>query len=117
MKRVRLKLSPEAEEVYKYLNEEAPTSKTERMILKAVNQKVELIKSNPHFGNPIGKNKIPLEYKQKYEVTNLFRVELPGAWRMLYTLTDGESEIEIIAFVLDVIDHKQYDKKFGYGGI
>jgi len=117
VKRVRLILSPEAQEVYKYLNEEAPTSKTERMILKAVNQKVELIKSNPHFGNPIAKDKIPHEYSQKYGVTNLFRVELPAAWRMLYALTEGESEIEIIAFVLDVIDHKQYDKKFGYRGI
>ena len=117
MKIVSLKLSPEAEEVYKHLNEEAPTSKTERMILKAVNQKVELIKSNPHFGNPISKDKIPTEYKQKYGITNLFRVELPSAWRMLYTLTDAESEIEIIAFVLDIIDHKLYDKKFGYRGI
>ena len=117
MKRVRLKLSPDAEKVYRHLNDEAPTSKTERMILKAVNQKVELIKSNPHFGNPIGKHKIPIEYQQKYNITNLFRVELPAAWRMLYTLTDGESEIEIIAFVLDVINHKKYDKKFGYKGI
>jgi hypothetical protein len=41
-------------------------------------------------------------------------VELPGFWRMLYTLTNGEREVEIIAFVLDVIDHKAYDKKFGY---
>ena len=116
MKKVRLKLSPEAEEVYNYLNQEAPTSKTERMILKAVDKKVELIKANPHYGDPVGKNKIPNEYKQKYGVTNLFRVELPSYWRMLYTLTDGESEVEIIAFVLDVIDHKTYDKKFGYRG-
>lgn len=116
MKIVRVKLSPEAEEVYKHLTDEAPHSKTERMILKAVNQKVELIKRNPHYGNPIGKDKIPLEYKQKYFVTNLFRVELPVFWRMLYTLTEGENEIEIIAFVLDFIDHKEYDKKFGYRG-
>ena len=33
---------------------------------------------------------------------------------MLYTLTEGETEIEIIAFVLDVIDHDKYNKKFGY---
>ena len=116
MKIVRIKLSLEAEEVYKHLNEQAPNSKTERMILKAINQKVELIKTNPHYGNPIGKDRIPEEYKQKYSVTNLFRVELPAFWRMLYTLTDGESEIEIIAFVLDIIDHKEYDKKFGYKG-
>jgi len=117
MKIVRVKLSPEAEEVYRHLNEEAPSSKTERMILKAVNQKVELIKTNPHYGSPIGKDKIPKEYIQKYTIKNLFHVELPAFWRMLYTLTDGESEIEIIVFVLDVIDHEEYDKKFGYRGI
>lgn len=116
MKIIRIKLSPEAEEVYQHLNKEAPDSKTERMILKAVNQKVELIKANPHFGGPIAKKLIPEEYKQKYGVTNLFRVELPTFWRMLYTLTDGESEIEIIAFVLDIIDHEEYNKKFGYKG-
>jgi len=37
MKTVRIILSPEAEEVYKYLNEKASTSKNERAILKAVN--------------------------------------------------------------------------------
>jgi len=116
MRIVRVKLSPEAEEVYNHLNREAPGSKTERMILKAVNQKVELMKSNPQYGDPIAKSLIPAEYRQKYGITNLFRVELPAFWRMLYTLTDGESEIEIIAFVLDIIGHKQYDKKFGYRG-
>lgn len=114
MKQVRVVLSPEAEEVYKHLNSEAETSKTERMILKAVNQKIELIKQNIHYGEPISKDKIPDEYKKKYGTTNLFRVELPAFWRMLYTLTNNE-EVEIIAFVLDIINHNDYDKKFGYG--
>ena len=117
MKRVRVIFSPEAEEVYKYLTKQAPSSKTESMILNAVNKKIELIKLNIHFGNPVAKNLIPKEYKIKYGVTNLFRIELPQFWRMLYTLTNGDTEIEIIAFVLDVIDHKTYDKKFGYKGI
>jgi hypothetical protein len=114
MKKVRVILSAEAEEVYKYLNKESAESKTERMILSSLNKKVELIKVNPHYGDPIAKKLIPREYLDKYGVTNLFRVELPGFWRMLYTLTNGETEVEIIAFVLDVIDHKEYDKKFGY---
>ena len=114
MKKVRVILSPEAEEVYKHLNEEASKSKTDQTILKAINKKVELIKANPHYGNPIAKKLIPQEYKDKYNVSNLFRVELPNFWRMLYTLTDGELNIEIIAFVLDIIDHPAYDKKFGY---
>ncbi|MFQ5406372.1 MAG: hypothetical protein ACE5DI_04410 [Candidatus Micrarchaeia archaeon] len=114
MKTVRVVLSPEAEEVYAYLNKEASVSKTERTILNALNKKVELVKANPHYGDPVAKKLIPREYLTKYGVKNLFRVELPNFWRMLYTLTDGETEIEIIAFVLGVLDHKEYNRKFGY---
>ena len=114
MKKVLVILSSDAEEVYKYLNEQASKSKTEKMIFNAINKKVELIKANPHYGHPISKNLIPQEYNDKYGITNLFRVELPNFWRMLYTLTDGETKIEIIAFVLDMTDHSTYDKKFGY---
>lgn len=114
MKITKVTLSSEAEEVYAYLNKESPNSKTERMVFDALRKKVEFIKDNPHYGDPIAKALIPSEYKEKYGISNLFRVELPAAWRMLYTLTNGESEVEIIAFVLDIIDHQKYDKKFGY---
>ena len=114
MKVIKVIFSPEAEEVYKYLNEQAIKSKIEKSILNAVNKKIDLIKLNIHYGGPISKNLIPMEYVEKYGITNLFRVELPNFWRMLYTLTNSESEIEIIAFVLDIIDHKKYNKKFGY---
>jgi hypothetical protein len=113
MKTVRVVLSPEAEEVYKYLNEKAPTSKNERAILKAINYKKELIKANLHYGEPIAKAKIPADYIHKYSVNNLFWVSLPNGWRMLYTLTPN-GEIEIVAFVLDIMDHGKYNKKFGY---
>jgi len=113
MKEVRIILSPEAKEVYKHLNQEVENSKQARMMLRAINNKIELIKMNVHYGNPIAKNLIPEEYIEKYGITNLFRVELPCFWRMLYTLTNNE-KIEIIAFVLDIIDHPTYDKKFGY---
>ncbi len=115
MKEVNVVLSPEAEEVYKKLNSEAETNKQSRMILKAINNKKDLIKANIHYGDPIAKNLIPEEYKQRYGTKNLFRVELPAFWRMLYTLTNNE-DVEIIAFVLDIINHPTYDNKFGYRG-
>tara|TARA_Y100000310_G_scaffold342504_1_gene446047 strand:+ start:3990 stop:4271 length:282 start_codon:yes stop_codon:yes gene_type:complete len=93
MKNVRLKLSKEAMQVYTYLNKQAPNSKHEGMILKALNQKIELIKVNPHFGDPMAKKLIPNECMEKYNALNLFRVELPGFWRMLYTLTNDETQI------------------------
>ncbi len=114
MKSVKIILSPEAEEVYNFLIAESPNSKIESSILNAFNKKKDLIKSNPHYGDAIAKRLIPKEYSIKYGVTNLFRVELPNFWRMLYTLTNDESEVKIIGFVLDIIDHKEYNKKFGY---
>ena len=114
MKIIRTKFSPEAEEVYNYLNKQACTSKTERTILNAINKKIKLVKANFHYGDPIAKKLIPKGYVRQYGVTNLFRVELPSYWRMFYTLIDGESEIEIIAFILDVMDHKKYNKLFSY---
>lgn len=114
--KIRVVFSLEAEAVYKDLNEKAPGSKSESMILNVLHKKIDLIKANPHYGYPIAKRLIPKEYREKYSVTNLFRVELPQFWRMLYILTDGETEIEIIAFVLDVCNHKDYNKKFEYKG-
>lgn len=113
MKEVRVVLSSEAEEVYKKLNSESENNKQSRMILKAVNNKIEFIKANIHYGSSVAKNLIPKEYKEKYGLTNLFVVDLPTFWRMIYTLTN-EGEIEIVAFVLDIFDHDNYNKKFGY---
>jgi len=114
MKKVKIILSPQAKKVYSYLNEQSKNSKIEKSILNAVNQKARLIKENPHYGNPISKKLIPEEYKKRYEISNLFRVELPNYWRMIYSLTNGESSIEIVGFVLDIFNHKSYNKKFGY---
>lgn len=114
VKRVRIVLSTDAEEVFVSLNKEAANSKIESSILRAIQKKVELIKVNIHYGIPVAKHLIPAEYKLKYGITNMFRVELPNFWRMLYTLTDGESTVEIVAFVLDIMDHKKYNKKLGY---
>jgi hypothetical protein len=116
MKPVRVVLSEDATEVYKYLNSRASGSKIERSILKSIKSKTDLIKMNTHYGDPIPKELIPNYYKVKYGVTNLFHVELSNFWRMLYTLTNDEKEVEIIAFVLDIIDHETYNKKFGYKG-
>ena len=106
--------SKQAKEVYDYLQEKSSLTKTENMILDAINNKIEMIKINRHYGNHIAKRLIPREYKIRYNIKNLFRVELPSYWRMLYSLNNRNDQIEIIAFVLDILDHKEYNKKFRY---
>jgi hypothetical protein len=114
MKKAKVKFSPESERIYHLLEAHAASSKMDRMLLKAINEKIELIKSDIRYGNPIAKDLIPKEYVIKYDVKNLFRVELPVFWRMLYTNVRETGEVEIVAFIVDILDHPSYDKKFGY---
>ena len=66
------------------------------------------------------KRQIPGKYLQDYEVTNLWKLNLSGYWRMVYTLKQPQrdsAEVEIITIwldILDIVDHKKYDKIFGY---
>lgn len=64
---------------------------------------------NPHKGIQISKSKIPKEYINNYGVTNLWKINIPRYWRMIYTITGNE--LEIISIRLDFIDHKEYKKK------
>lgn len=118
-KPVRVVLLGDADKAFKKLNEivgrqieSGKESSEEIQLLRSIKQKVEFIKNNPFYGDPLAKNLIPEEYRLKYKATNLFRAELSQFWRMLYTLKGDE--VEIIAFVLDIIDHPTYNKKFGY---
>ena len=81
-------------------------------MLRSINQKKEFLKANPFYGDNIPKNLIPKEHIQKYNAKNLWRVELVNFWRMLYTIKGDQ--IEVICFILDIINHKEYDKMFGY---
>ena len=114
MKIAEIIFSEEAEKAYEDLNRKASKSKHDQTILHSINQKAEFIKENSHYGEPIAKNKIPQRYKDQYDITNLFWVQLSRYWRMLYTITKDEDEIKIIAFVLDVTDHEGYNKIMGY---
>ncbi len=80
----------------------------EKQLLKSIKQKVEIIKTNPTYGDKIPAKQIP----KKLDVSNLFHVGLSGYWRMLYTLEGNR--IEVVAFVPYIIDHPTYDMIFGY---
>ncbi len=114
MKPVQVVLSPEAAAAFTLLEQEATRHKPMQSIANAVRRKAELIKANPHYGEPLAKRLIPAAFVQKYGATNLFRVELPAYWRLLYTLTNSEDQTRIIAFVLALIDHPTYERLMGY---
>jgi len=63
-------------------------------------------------GDPIRKSLIPVVLKRNYEIDNLWRVELPGGWRALYTIASrppGRPEV----LILRILCHKDYDRGLG----
>lgn len=80
----------------------------EQQLLKSIKQKVNLIKKNPTYGEKVPAKLIP----KNLSVSNLFVVRLSGYWRMLYTLNGNQ--IEVVAFILNIVNHPTYDKIFGY---
>jgi len=114
-KQIKILFEGNAKESLKKLNEtignqikQKKTKSFEMQLLKSIKEKADLIKKNPFYGNNIPKKLIP----KKYNVKNLWRVELTNYWRMLYEITGDE--IKIVCFILDFIDHKKYNKLFGY---
>ena len=118
-KKITIKLVGDAEKAFNDLNKivgeqrtRGITSSKDITLLNAINKVFDIIINNPFYGENAKKDLIPKEYRQKYDANNLFIVDLPDYWRMIYTLESDE--IEIIAFVLDIIDHDEYNKKFGF---
>ncbi|MBS3138354.1 hypothetical protein J4207_01475 [Candidatus Woesearchaeota archaeon] len=120
-KEIKIVLSEEATEEYNELNrivgselQRGVTSSIHQSILRSVERVKKWLKENPFAGEQVQKSLIPQYYLNKYGVTNLWRIELSDYWRLIYTIQSNE--VEIIDFVLDIVNHKKYDKIFGYKG-
>ncbi len=73
---------------------------------------LDLLKDNPGCGDRIRRGLWPRQYVKKYGIHTLFRIELSKGRRMLYTVS-GTRDSKIVT-VLEVLDHKEYENRFGY---
>jgi len=118
-KELRVILSEEADEIFRELNKIVGDEKKKdidssfhQTLLRSIKRAINLLKENPFSGDQIPKRIIPREYVKKYDVENLWRIELANRWRLIYTITGNK--LEIVSFVIDIFNHKNYDKTFGY---
>ena len=88
-----------------------PNSENQQL-LKSIEHKIIYLKMNPQAGIAIPKDRIPKKYVVFYKVTNLWKMDLVGGWRLIYTLKN--EELEILAVILDIYYHPTYDKIFEY---
>ena len=117
-KEIIVRFDEEAYKEYKELQQvvvEGKASKkkpTYSQLLSSINTAIRNIKANIHYGDLIPRKYMTKTIINRYGTDKILRVELVGYWRLLYTLIGDE--IRIIAFILEFMDHKKYDKIFGY---
>jgi hypothetical protein len=108
-KEIRILLKGQAKDNYIELKKR--NDKEAQSILNSIERIKVVLKENPQYGDPIPKRLIPDEMI-KQGIQNLYRVELSNYWRMLYTIEGNK--VEIFLFVLKIVNHKEYNKLFGY---
>jgi len=77
-----------------------------------IERAIKDIEENVFCGIQIPKKLIPKEYSQKYGARNLWKYNLPDAWRLLYSIR-GQNLV-IFSLILEWLDHKEYEKRFKY---
>ena len=85
----------------------------EKQLYEFIDRAKQDLRSNPQGYTRIPNRIIPKTYITKYGINNLWKYDLPNAWRLLYTITG--TEIMILSVVLEWMSHKDYEKRFGYG--
>ncbi|MBA7523018.1 hypothetical protein ES705_15141 [subsurface metagenome] len=94
------------EKAFNEINEKDPLKKA---LVRALRE----IKENCYCGRNVKKKLIPKRLIEKYKVNNLWIYNLPSSWRLFYSLTTSE-QIELIAVVLDWMNHKGYERLFKF---
>ena len=82
-------------------------------LLNILDAGLDVLKLNMFAGERVERKKFPRYYVQKYGVNNLYKFNLDSSTRLMYTLV--AEEIGVALVVLEVLDHKKYEGRFGYG--
>ena len=86
---------------------------SDQRLYKEIEKAFEDILVNKYCGRNVRKKLIPRGLIKKYNINNLWIYNLRKDWRLLYTLTNS-GEINILAVVLDWMNHKDYERLFKF---
>ena len=100
------------EELKKAFEKLKDSTSEEKLLYGWLSKAFSDIEKNAFCGIQIPKKLIPKEYTKKYGIRNLWKFNLPSAWRLLYSV-EGR-DVKIISIVLEWLDHKNYERRFNY---
>lgn len=84
----------------------------DKQLYDFIDRATDDLKKNPTCGIKIPRDRWPKGYIKKYGITNLWKYDLPNAWRLIYTIAGDK--IQIMAILLEWMSHKDYNRRFNY---
>jgi len=85
----------------------------EKQLKQWLERAFEDLEENAFSGIQIPKKLIPKEYRLKFgKLDNLWKYNLPNAWRLIYTIK--QHQVVVLSIILEWMEHKEYERKFKY---
>jgi hypothetical protein len=86
--------------------------KKDTLLYNEVRSVINNLKRDKIIGVRIKQEQIPRHYIKKHDVNAVFKVDLPGYWRLIYGILSIHGEKK--ALLMELFDHNKYNKRFGY---
>lgn len=77
-----------------------------------ISRALDDLENDAYCGIQIPKRLIPKEYIRGYGITNLWKYNLPNAWRLIYSV--AKEEVIVISIIIEWLNHKKYERRFRY---
>ena len=87
--------------------------KNDKDLYEQIEKATGEISKNVFCGRNVKKKLIPREFSRKYDIDNLWIYNLRSGWRLLYSVSSPD-KIQILAIVLDWMNHKDYERLFKF---
>mgnify|MGYP001574135722 FL=1 len=82
-------------------------------LYEQIDKATDEISKNVFCGRNVKKKLIPKEIVHKHGLDNLWIYNLRSGWRLLYSVTSPD-KIQVLAIVLDWMNHKDYERLFNF---
>ena len=89
---------------------EADSNPVAQSISRRVHALVPVLRADCLHGEVVKKDRIPARLRTRYSVGNLYVEDLPGFWRLLYSV--GRRRGERYVTVVAIVDHRTYSGWF-----
>jgi Txe/YoeB family toxin of Txe-Axe toxin-antitoxin module len=112
MEKMKSEITFADEKVQKSFEALRDSKNEDKKLYKWICRAFEDLEENPFCGIQISKKLIPKGYFEKYKIDNLWKYNLPNAWRLTYSVKNGS--IAILSIILEWMTHKEYERRFKY---